>query len=238
MINERQMMQMLEIVNNLKRKYTSCEVGAITYEKAGSLMDDVVYVIGQGVHSGSVVGDDTDMHAAYRAGLDIIADKMKSLQEKYNEIVENFEDYGCSNYKDTVLKGLREFFLRYDPETAPREDIITYDYPLMKWSTRVGRSMEHGVSFMEDYIRGLEIEILFLNNFDANYVRECIPDYFMGNICEEVLFNTVKERCEEENAPIEDIIMNIAKETGMMQVHGGGAYLFGMTKGIEARLQK
>ncbi len=239
MINERQMMELLQIVSRLKKQYTSCENSSITYEKAGNLMDCAMYCINQCVQEGTVLGDDTDMHQAYRLGMAVIEDKMRKTQEQYNGLVLDFKDYGCTNYKDTVLKGLPEFFMRYDPALAPMDNVIMLDYPLMKWSARNRHNQDCGIDLIEDYVKCLEVEKRFLNNYEDAYVVETIaaagvsPSEYMGNICEEVLYRTVKDTQTVEGQKAGEIIMKLAARLGMLDCM---EYLFCMSDGIDARI--
>ena len=41
----------------------------------------------------------------------------------------DFEDYGCLNYRETIIKGLPVFFMKYDARFRPQDHILTLDYP-------------------------------------------------------------------------------------------------------------
>ncbi len=243
MINERQMMELLQIVSSIKKQYEAEGRGTLTYERAETLMDCVNYCINESIHVGHVIDNDTNMQEAYQQGLKIIEDKVAAARADYRELMSGLNDYDIINYRNVVVYGLADFFGNYDAVIAPMDNIAA-NYPLMKWSIDNGKVAAYGIDLIEDYVRCLRIERAFLDNYEEAYVLDVIGKVcektatFRGNICEEVLYAVVKERYEKENASVEDILMKIAIETGIMKLPGGGTYLFAMGKIFSKRLEK
>lgn len=122
---------------------------------------------------------------AYQAGYDAVVKKVYRAKEIYDEIIENFEDYGCQNYRDTILKGIPQFFLRYDPRFAPQDHLLMLDYPVMRDLSKL-----NGVDRIYEYLKCIREEKAYLDSFPVSYIHEilrgeCVEyqELFFGNIC-------------------------------------------------------
>lgn len=118
------------------------------------------------------------------------ANRAKAL---YDAILQDFEDYGCMNYRDTILKGIPAFFLRYDPVFTPGDHLLTLDYPLL-----CGNPPLCGVDLILEYLNGIWTEIQFLNRFHPHTVRQLLgrisPSYmelYLDNLCGPMLLHLV-----------------------------------------------
>lgn len=78
--------------------------------------------------------------------------KVKRTQEKYNQLLKFFDDYGNRNYRDTVERALSGFFMYYDAKYAPMETIITMDYPVFG----LDMTME-GIDMIAQYIDAVRV---------------------------------------------------------------------------------
>lgn len=194
--------ELLPLVAKLAEKYTSGESSSIPYETAGRLMEAVCCCIREsekeedGAADGSGCGQAHDLAErsrrtaaeSYRAGYEIIVEKTRRVQEKYNELCQSFRDYGNENYHDTVLEALPGFFMRYDPRFAPQETLIGLDYPTLR--TAAG---DAGIDVIEQYVAFIVLEQRFLRRFPEGMVEEVLFRFHGGyrhqffNLCNIVL---------------------------------------------------
>ncbi|NLL79733.1 MAG: hypothetical protein GX234_08095 [Clostridiales bacterium] len=212
------MEDLLPLAAELTEKYTSRESSSVTYETAEMLMEAVCYCMREELISdnpwkmptwfneaskrneeekglGIMEESKEDARKIYKKGYQKVVDKVLCTKEKYERLIAEFEDFGCKNYRDTVLKGLPGFFLYYDPKFSPQNHILTLDYPDLYMSI----SKYCGVDLIYEYVQNLEYEKKFLTAFDrqavAELLEEICEDYsniFMGNICYEVLFRSIE----------------------------------------------
>lgn len=190
------MEELLPLAAKLADKYTSKESSSVSYETAQMLMEAILYCIQEfNFASQTAVASLTPVSAelAWEEGYKLVIGKVYQAKEIYEGLVENFTDYGCRNYHDTILKGMPKFFLRYDPIFNPQNHVLTLDYPLI-----FGYPEFCGVDMILAYLEGIRIEQSFLNCFDNrpiyNLMETITPDYrelYMDNLCEQVLFRAL-----------------------------------------------
>lgn len=162
---------LLSVTAKLTGQFTSNESSSVSYERARSLMEAVIYCIRHFYENGrenEVAGPDViPAEEAYKHGYRAVFEKVKKANEKYNELLSFFCAYGNRNYSDTVEKGLRCFFLYYDIKFSPMENIITMDYPVF------GMNLElSGIDLIEQYIDRIYEEQLYLQKFQKDYIVE------------------------------------------------------------------
>lgn len=186
---------LMEIMTEITNKYTSKESSSVTYERANLLMEGILYCMELGVK-----GEEEEIsnplareREAYELGRYIIMEKTKKVRAIYDNLLINFDDYGCMNYKDTVLKALPAFFLKYDPIFEPQNHIITLDYP-----TLYPFSKEEGVNLLLEYVTGISVEKYFLSYFNRNTIVNLLENVskeysalFLDNIAGLVLQNAI-----------------------------------------------
>jgi len=193
---EYQIEELLPVVSRLTDKYTSKESTSVTYETARVIMEAVIYCIEEntgGKDNG--IRTEQDLPAAqvmYDRGYEIVIGKVYEAKAIYDKITADFEDYGCLNYRVTILEGMPAFFLRYDPKFKPQDHLLTLDYPVINRTPDLC-----GVNLILTYLKGIEAEQKFLDCFEREAVirllESIVPDYqelYLDNICEVVL-----ERC-------------------------------------------
>ena len=126
---------------------------------------------------------------AYRRGYDLVVYKVKKTRALYNRLVSDFDDYGCRCYGDTILKGMPQFFRRYDARFNPQNHILALDYPVMQ-------SLENrkGIDRVWEYLCCIRMEKEILKYFSREQVLQILdkidPEYqelYLGNICQAVL---------------------------------------------------
>lgn len=191
---EYRMEQLIPIVAELTERYTSKESSSVSYDTAQSLMEAVLYCMDECIRDGQAIMDPAHLpeeSALYRRGAGLVIQKTYKAKQIYEAILPSFEDYGCINYRDTILKGIPEFFVRYDPVFYPARHLLTLDYPLLNGNPKL-----LGIDLILEYLKGIWIEMRFLDTFDPNFVRNLLeqesPEYrelCLDNLCSPVLLH-------------------------------------------------
>lgn len=216
---EYQAQELLPIVTRLTEKYTSKESTSVSYETARQLMAAVVYCIDENQKEGKenalAKGQMPSAQLMYDRGCQIVTKKVHRAKEIYDSLIEGFEDYGCENYKSTIIEGIPQFFMRYDAMFHPQDHLLTLDYPCM------GRkSGECGIDLILTYLEGIQKEKAFLDCFPRAAVIRILekisPEYqelYFDNICEPVLQQAV--RCMIAEVPLKDLAL---KEDAFVEI--------------------
>lgn len=188
--------ELLALITKLSEKYTSKESSSVTYDTARMLMEAVVYCIedGLGTNGSQLAGKDLpNCETVYQQGYAAIVEQTHKAREVYERIIAKFDDYGCQNYKETIIDGIPQFFLHYDAKFAPQDHILTLDYPTLRM-----KYDKCGIRLILEYLKGIEQEQDFLCAFSPEGVNglleRIMPGYsatYMGNICEPVLLNAI-----------------------------------------------
>lgn len=145
--------------------------GAIKLGRA-AISSGAIKVSGSG--SAWILRKSRNMTAAesYRQGFEKVLEKTRRTQERYNEMIADFRAYGNENYRDTVLKALPEFFMKYDPRFAPQETIIGMDYP-----TLLTVSEETGIDGVERYVSYISLEQRFFRKLPEGMAEELLTRF-------------------------------------------------------------
>lgn len=196
-INNFEIGELLPIVSDLAQKYTSKESSSISYEKARMLMDSVIYCLDEcnkiPEEDKEYTEEEVNTRKLYEQGLQYVYKKVLKSKELYEEIIRDFHSYNCRCYYDTIINGIPNFFLWYDPVFKPQDHLLTLDYPTIK---PLGNLC--GVDAIYQYLFSIKIEWQFLNAFPDESIMELLhrmmPDYeelFLDNICSQVLRNAI-----------------------------------------------
>ncbi|CUX47398.1 DUF6179 domain-containing protein [Clostridium sp. C105KSO13] len=198
------MEELLPIAAKLAKRYTSGESTSVSYNTARRLMEAVVYCIKECEtenEAAMLAGQRVDSMTAYERGYRIALDKAEQAKIVYHQMIIDFEDYGCQNYRDTILKGIPAFFLKYDARFEPQNHILTLDYPVLELSDSVA-----GVDRVLDYLTEAEYEQTFLRNFDREAIMDLLeyvrPDYgglYFDNLCIPVLIRAAACMISDED---------------------------------------
>lgn len=189
-----QMEELLPIVSELAQKYAGYESTSITYEKAQSLMEAVLFCLSEYNSSAkdSLVQKDISVKEQYNIGAKLLSEKVENIRKIFNEISFQFEDFGVKCLYDTVQKGIPQFLKWYDIKFCPQNTILTLDYPLL-----IDCSSLTGADAVYKYIWAIQTEQIFLGKFDRNYVMLVLEKYnseyrdMIENICSIVLTNII-----------------------------------------------
>lgn len=188
------MEELLPIVSELAQKYAGYESTSITYEKAQSLMEAVLYCLGEYDNSckNSLVHRDISVKEQYDTGAKLIFEKVEDIRKIFHELSFRFEDFGVKCLYDTVQKGIPHFLKWYDIKFCPQDTILSLDYPVL-----TDYSSLTGADAVYEYIRSIRTEQQFLDGFDRNYVMSVLEKYnseyreMTENICSIVLTNII-----------------------------------------------
>ena len=190
-----EMEDLVPIVAKLAEGYTSKESTSITYERAQQLMEAVLYSIREAEKAGQfslIQKDELSTERMYAIGVKCVEDKTKEALDLYNGIMTHFSSYGNQCLYDTVVKGLPEFFQWYDCRYDPQNTILTLDYPIL-----MDISEHTGIDKIYDFLICIQLEQIFLNIFQPEYVMEILSKYdkqyklMIENLCEIVLMNVI-----------------------------------------------
>ncbi|MDE7298755.1 MAG: hypothetical protein K2N94_07985 [Lachnospiraceae bacterium] len=119
-------------------------------------------------------GSDGSISAAeaYERGYQLVVEKTRAANRLYNEIMEQFCDYGSRAYRSTMAEEMPDFFLRYDARFAPQDELLLLDYPVLRPLEQL-----HGIDRIYEYLRCIRREQEFLRGFSEAYVRQTCRDY-------------------------------------------------------------
>ena len=220
-----QLEELIELVAKLSNQYVSAESSSVTYETAQRLMDAVIYTIrsqNQIIDDTSVMSKLPTARKAYEAGNMLLKEKVIHTMKRYNDMVGDFDDYHNHCLKDTVIKGMPEFFKWYDLKYNPQNTLLTLDYPILK-----DLSQLEGIWRIEAYLDCIVLEQLFLSKFDKALVIEILSTYdvsyrlMIDNLCEivyeEVICHLLAEKPIQERISRQEKIQimnreNVSKE--------------------------
>lgn len=191
-----QMEELLPVVSELAQKYAGYESTSITYEKAQSLMEAVLFCLNEYntsyMNTNSLVYKDIPVTEQYNIGVKLLYEKVENIREIFNKISLQFEDFGVKCLYDTVQKGIPQFLKWYDIRFCPQDTILTLDYPLL-----IDLSSLSGADAVYEYIRAIRAEQIFLRALDRNYITSVLEIYdseyreMIENICSIVLTDII-----------------------------------------------
>lgn len=181
--------ELLPVVAQLTEEYTDGKSTSVTYERAGYLMEAVLYCIREYEESRqqepscmaqppSVAGcpaaaeETVTAQTAFRLGREAVWRKTQQAKTQYAQLLDGFCAYGNENYNDTVVKAIAGFFQAYDFRFAPQETIITMDYPVL-----LPMNGMRGIDAVSAYMECIRMEQLFLGAFSPDYVIRVMRCY-------------------------------------------------------------
>lgn len=187
---------LVPIVAELAKRYTSGESSSISYEVAGQLMEAVLYCIREfekGEAFSLTTGKKLPAGKCYERGLELVEKKVQDALKLYNRMMLYFSSYGNRCLQDTVGKGMPEFFKWYDYRLNPQDTLLTLDYPIL-----MDLSADTGIDRIYGYLLCISLEQKFLRKFPRDFVREALAEYdsryqwMIDNLCEVVLFKVIR----------------------------------------------
>lgn len=195
--------EILEVVAERVRKYTSNESTSVTYNKARQIMSSVLYcmeeadygqVNSEGKGFSSIISMKSNQKAkeAFRIGLNKKKEKINDARLLYDKLKESFHYYENDCYFETIVSGMEGFFKVYDVEFDATNHILTLDYPLIKEVRNL-----KGIDLIYEYLSRTVLEQQFLSRFEEENVIQILSGYpskhteAIMNICKLVLRNAL-----------------------------------------------
>lgn len=185
------MEELLPIVGRLAEKYTAFESTSIPYEKVEQLLEAVLYCIRAAERiqtEAPLPMKGVSAWQAYKIGAAMVKEKTRTALVQYHEILQEFNCFGNRCLYETLIKGMPEFFRRYDAEFAPQHTVLMLDYPLL-----CDLSEKTGIDRITEFLECIRMEQLFLKGFPEGAVKRILSRYhsnyedLVENICELVL---------------------------------------------------
>ena len=211
-----EMEELLPIVGRLVERYTGMDSTSVSYEKAEQLMEAVLYCIRETeLETPWAVADiqGTSARQIYEAGKGAVEKKVKKALKLYHELLPEFSSYGNPYLSETILKGMPEFFRRYDVEFNPQDTILTLDYPVLK-----DLSGYTGIDRIYEFLVCLDLEQHFLKAFPEDFVNRVLRSRYgegvemVDNLCETLLSSMagallLQKPLEQERLSQEDALL-------------------------------
>lgn len=183
------MEELLPVVGKLTEKYTGFSSTSVTYETARQLMEAVLYCLREAEAEALKTGknsvaaaSDTDLWLLYQQGYEVVLEKTARAKKVYEQIIANFRSFGNRCYEDTIIRGMPEFFVRYDARFRPQDHLLTLDYPILR---PVGK--RSGIDAVYFYLSCVLLEQRFLGRLPEPYGK-AVLEHFHGDY-EELILN-------------------------------------------------
>lgn len=211
--SQEDLLHLMGIVKNLAKKYTGNDSSSITYNTAQMLMEAVQYTISINLMSNhadiNLYKGTLEYEKLYSMGKEKLNELFRDALEDYQRLLEDFDDFGISNYRHTVVDGLSAFFLHYDFHYRPQDHLLTLDYPIINDDIH-----QSGILRIKHYLRGIILENKILKLYPREDIIQRITNstpmghpYFMDNICSPVLLNMLSSLLIEK--PIDTLQMTL-----------------------------
>lgn len=185
------MEELVPVVGRLAERYAAYEHTSMSYGQAEQLMGAVLYCIQEAESWGgkdALLDGKTPAQDAYEAGAACVEAKAKEALALYNTISKEFNHYGNCCLHDAFVKGMPEFFKRYDIKFCPQDTVLTLDYPVLRDISGFA-----GIDKIYGFLVCICIEQKFLHLFPEEYVRDVLVRHdsqyedMVENICEVIL---------------------------------------------------
>ncbi len=191
--------ELYALLQKMIRRYTSGDSTSVTYAKGQQLMGAILYCIREyEMGSKDLVKGRMSLEDAYDAGYQMLIEKVVRTREVYQEIQEEYRDFGLICYRETVQEGLPAYFTHYDARYYPQEHILTLDYLPLIDATQAGKVS--GAETIYRYVQYLRLEQNLLREYTVEQVREILEDRYVDyteriiNLAGEVMRAILLER--------------------------------------------
>lgn len=188
------LLRLWELLKVQVEKYNGIDSTSMPIEKAQDILESLLYTIGvaspNGITKEELLND--NLSSLLEQGRRVLKEKKKAVKVEWKLMCQELPQIRNVYYLSTI-KELGTFFEKYNIYSEAHNIPCSIDYwPLCPISENL-----RGISFIEKYIRRLQIENDFLNNFQSNDIcslyENYIPDYAdaLFNLCEPVLTNAI-----------------------------------------------
>lgn len=190
--------QLLQLLRDVTLKYTSGDSSSVTVERGNQLLANISYKISlclkgqRGAKEALSLMKNYSVLALYEKGEEIAGRKTAFAKILLDKTRENQMAAGNIAYRDTLGKGLQEFFYYYDYRFEANQNPGMIDYPLTMKHTGLS-----GIELIHEYLQGLYMENQFCMNFDSNRQESIYRGYDKGyedlliNLFEHTLINAL-----------------------------------------------
>lgn len=191
------MEELIPLLSDLTKKYTSNDSSSITYDKARQLMTSILYSIDQvaiiDTHEQThLISLKQSAYEAYNLGLSLAKEKIQTANNLFFHISENFNSFKNICYFETVMKGMPGFFIKYDVVYDAQNHILTLDYPLIQPLPGL-----MGIDLIVVYLQKIHLEQIFLSKFSPEVIISMFSNYhkkhyeLIHNVCKFTMRNAI-----------------------------------------------
>lgn len=188
-------MKLWELLKHQVMKYNGIDSTSLPVEKVQELLTSLLYTIAVVIEEDCISTEvllQKNLEEVIHRGQEILDGKRKSMRLAWNRLCISIPQIHNVYYIGTV-KNIGVFLDKYEIYYEAHKIPCSIDYPLM---LPVPDEIQ-GISYIEEYINRLEIESLFVNEFDLKNAKQLlyksVPNYkdFFFNWCEPVLINSI-----------------------------------------------
>lgn len=181
-----------ELLKTQAGKYNGIDSTSMTVEKAQDILESMLYTIGVVAENGAAKEEilNGSLSLLLDRGREILKGKQKSVKVEWKLLCRELPRIPNVYYLST-MENLGLFFDSYDIYFAAHHTSESIDY----WPLCPIPETIKGISYIEEYIRRIQIENDFLNSFEREDVislcEKYVPDYreALFNLCDPVLTN-------------------------------------------------
>jgi len=244
--------RVMELLHRQMRKYSGCDSTSVTVDKARTLLESLMYTIETAMENG-VSKDEIlygDVSEIIDKGQKTLFEKKKSAKFELKLLYDEKPDFGNIFFEDT-LSNLFLFFKNYDIYYQAQDIPCSIDY----WLLNPVPEEIKGISYIEEYIKRLQIENDFISSFDKTEAIEVYKDQKLSvredffNLCEPIMTSEVFKRIADERdgiiskkktldelkSRVNEIVTEICQEHGMTEKYEMDYFITGC-KGMATRL--
>ena len=183
-----------ELLKMQAGKYNGIDSTSITIEKAQDILESMLYTIGVATENGAAKEEilNGSLSLLLDRGREILKRKQKSIKVEWKLLCRELPRIPNVYFLST-MENLGLFFDSYDIYFAAHHTSESMDY----WPLCPVPETIKGISYIEEYIRRIQIENDYLNCFEREDVislcEKYVPDYreALFNLCEPVLTNAI-----------------------------------------------
>lgn len=199
-VSEQEVKELIAILADKCRKYTSNEISSVRTEIADELMKSIMVTIG--IYLKNFEDNEKAINELINIGVkkclecgeNRLKQMVKSSRLFYEQLKNSAVNIDNEIYNSTLFGGLGGFFKLYDTEFFAHEINITADYRTMIYP--IGY---HGIEFIRRYMEYIYIENKICKRFDERKIKRLLAYYAVDyestvrdmefNICSVVLAN-------------------------------------------------
>lgn len=183
-----------ELLKTQAGKYNGIDSTSMTVEKAQEILESMLYTISVAAENGAAKEEILNgrLSLLLDRGRELLKEKQKAVKVEWKLLCRELPRIPNVYFLST-MENLGLFFDSYDIYFAAHHTSESIDY----WPLCPVPETIKGISYIEEYIRRIQIENDFLNCFEREDVislcEKYVPDYreALFNLCEPVLTNSI-----------------------------------------------